>query len=153
DERLGLPPPLQGSHRDEPPTIPEATAASGGPPAPAWRRPRRGKRRLPRGIPRRLPLQSGVQEPLRHAADARRRAAARSRHAKCRPLSRNGFALALRRAAELDVLQSDLAACEERAVAVVADLHLPELLGAPLMDELRNDRRPPFRGGAKEVGS
>jgi hypothetical protein len=35
DERVGLPPPFQGGHRAKPFAVPEATAASGGPPAPA----------------------------------------------------------------------------------------------------------------------
>src|SRR3712207_577460 len=50
DERLGLPPPLQGGHRDEPPAVPEADAPPGGPPSHASRGPRCRERRPPRGL-------------------------------------------------------------------------------------------------------
>jgi hypothetical protein len=85
DERLGIPPPLQGGHRDEPLAVPEAAAAPGGPPSHARRGARRRERRPPRGLLRRLAVHPRVQEALRRTAYARRGAASGSRHGE-RPL-------------------------------------------------------------------
>src|SRR5829696_2071322 len=90
DERLGLPPPLQVGHRDEPPAVPEADAPPGGPKPDASRGPRRRERRLPRWLLRRLALHPRRQEALRRAAYARRGTAAGGRNAKRQPMSRLG---------------------------------------------------------------
>jgi AraC-type transcriptional regulator N-terminus len=87
--RLGLPPPLQGGHRDEPPTVPEAAAPQGGAPPHARRGSGRRERRLPRGLLRRLALHPGVQAALRRTAYARRGTASGSRHGERPPVSRS----------------------------------------------------------------
>src|SRR5215216_7935633 len=77
DERLGLSSPFQGGHGDEPPAIPEAAPAPGGPAHPARREPGCRQRRLQGGLRRRLAVQPGVQEAVRTAPRAGRGAAAR----------------------------------------------------------------------------
>src|SRR4051812_2185114 len=76
DERLGLPPPLQVRHLDEPPAIPEADKTSGGATPDARRRPRRGERGPARRLRRPGVLQPRLQEAVRRPSAPRHLAAA-----------------------------------------------------------------------------
>ena len=53
----------------------------------------------------------------------------------------------------IDVLQPDLATRDELGVGGTADLDLPDLLGATLLDRDRLDVQAARTVGAKEVGS